>query len=198
MASSFFNGQQRDWVGEVLGTAETLVGGHFRIDLADPERFPYDVRTLAALRRQEKTRKALAQVCKYEVRREKEVARPGRREFYRICLQDDKILNAIETEPPEMLKPLLLYVITHEIIHVARFSLEPGRFYLETQRKSHRGEIRPSEDVRNAESDRCSAYRASAGTVPPVVGRKPAGGLTRRLTRQEGVFKFKKYLICLL
>ena len=71
MASSFFNGQQRDWVGEVLGTAETLVGGHFRIDLADPERFPYDVRTLAALRRQEKTRKALAQVCKYEVRREK-------------------------------------------------------------------------------------------------------------------------------
>jgi hypothetical protein len=133
--SLFFNSNQRESVGEVLEKAETLVGGHFRIDLADPERFPYDVRTLATLRRQEKTRKALAQVCKYEVRREKEFARPGRREFYRICLQDDKILNAIETEPPEMLKPLLLYVITHEIIHVARFSLEPGRFYLEPKEK---------------------------------------------------------------
>jgi hypothetical protein len=135
MASSFFNSQQREWVGEALEKAETLVGGHFQIDLADLDRFPYDVCTLAALRRHEKTRRALAQVCKYEVRRETEAFHPRRREFYRICLQDDKILNTTQTEPPDILKALLLYVVTHEIIHVTRFSLEPGRFYLDSKEK---------------------------------------------------------------
>jgi len=136
MASTLiFNDRQRFWVGEVLETAETLVGDFFRLDLGDLERFPYDLRTLANLERQEKTRKALAQVCKYEYRKEAELLNLRRREFYRICLQDDKILNTIQAEPPSMLKTLLLYVLTHELIHVTRFSLEPRRFHLDPREK---------------------------------------------------------------
>lgn len=136
MASSLiFNEQQRSWVGEVLETAETLVGDHFRLNLGDLERFPYDLRTLADLKRQEKTRKALAQVCKYEYRKETPSPDLRRREFYRICLQDDRILSTAQTESPSMLRPLLLYVVTHELIHVIRFSLEPPRFYLDPKEK---------------------------------------------------------------
>ena len=133
--SLLFNEQQRFWVGEALETAEALVGDHFRVNLGDLERFPYDLRTLANLKRQEKTRKALAQVCKYEYRKESQTLDLKRREFYRICLQDDRILNLTQTEPPCMLKPLLFYVVTHELIHVIRFSLEPPRFYLDPKEK---------------------------------------------------------------
>jgi hypothetical protein len=133
--SLFFNKQQWSWVGEVLETVEPRVGDFFRVDLEDLERFPYDLRTLAELERQEKTRRALAQVCKYEYQREVPPLNLRRREFYRICLQDDKILNTVEAELPFMLKPLLLYVVTHELIHVIRFSLEPLRFYLDFKEK---------------------------------------------------------------
>jgi hypothetical protein len=136
MAESLvFNDQQRFWVGEVLETAEPMVGDYFGINMGDLERFPYDLQTLANLQRQEKTRRALAQVCKYEYRKESQRLELRRREFYRICLQDDKILNTAQTELPSMLKPLLLYVVTHELIHVIRFILEPRRFYLDPKEK---------------------------------------------------------------
>jgi len=135
MAESLFDKRQRFWVREVLETAEPLVGDYFGVNLGDLDRFPYDLRTLANLDRQEKTRRALAQVCKYEYRKEAELLNRRRKEFYRICLQDDRILNAIQAEPPSMLKTLLLYVVTHELIHVTRFTLEPQRFYLDPKEK---------------------------------------------------------------
>ena len=36
-------------------------------------------------------------------------------------MQDHMILNAVSRKDGIMLKPLLLYVITHELIHVIRF-----------------------------------------------------------------------------
>ena len=133
--SLFFDKKQCNWVGEVLEIAETLAGNYFQVNLEDVERFPYDLETLANLRGQEKTRKALAQVCKYEYQNKKELFRHGGKEFYRICLQDDKILNTIQTEGHSFLKPLLLYVVTHELIHVIRFSMDPKRFYLHSKEK---------------------------------------------------------------
>ena len=64
--SIFFDKKQRFWVGEALEIAETLAGAFFRVDLGDSARFPYDLQTLVNLRGPEKTRRALAQVCKYE------------------------------------------------------------------------------------------------------------------------------------
>ncbi len=133
--SLFFNKRQRFWVGEVWEASETLVGDHFRVDLRDLERFPYDLRTLASLQGQEKTRRALAQVCKYEYQKNPPPLNLRGGEFYRICLQDNKILHTVQTQPPSMLKALLRYVVTHEIIHVIRFSLDPSRFYLRPKEK---------------------------------------------------------------
>ena len=133
--SLFFDEKQCSWVGEVLELAETLAENHFQVDLDDSERFPYDLRTLANLKRQEKTRRALAQVCKYEYQNKKALIRNGGKEFYRICLQDDRILNMVRTEGDFLLRPLLLYVVTHELIHVIRFSMAPHRFYFHSEEK---------------------------------------------------------------
>jgi len=133
--SIFFNKKHHFWVGEALEIAETLAEDYFQVDVRDFERFPYDLQTLASLKGQEKTRRALAQVCKYEYQNRKALFRHGGNEFYKICLQDDKILDTVRTESLSILKPLLLYVVTHELIHVIRFSMDPKRFYLHSQEK---------------------------------------------------------------
>jgi hypothetical protein len=128
----FFDKQQRRWVREALEIAESLAEGFFRVNLGNIEQFPYDLQTLVNLKSREKTRIALAQVCKYEYNRATSLLKRRAKEFYRICLQDDKILNTAwaETSSLSLLKPLLIYVITHELIHVIRFSVEPQRFFL--------------------------------------------------------------------
>ena len=136
--SRFFDKKQRFWVGEALEIAESLAEGFFQVDLGDSSRFPYDLQTLANLKGPEKTPLALAQVCKYEFHKRDKWAERGGTEFYRICLQDDQILKKIRTESLSLLKPLVLYVVTHELIHVIRFSLDPKRFYLSSEEK--RGE----------------------------------------------------------
>jgi hypothetical protein len=133
--STFFDRRQRFWVGDALGTAEELAEKHFQVDLEDCERFPFDLQTLIHLKREEKTTRALAQVCKYEYRKEEHLQSVRKKLFYRICLQDDKILKTVKKEKIAILKPLLLYVVAHELIHVIRFSLDPGKFHLSPEEK---------------------------------------------------------------
>ena len=126
----FFDKKQRFWVGEALERSEELAENFFRVDLKDYNRFPFDLQTLVHLQGPEKTRRALAQVCKYEYRKEELSRRVKRKAFYRICLQDDKILESVSEETTALLKPLLLYVVAHELIHVIRFSMDPVKFHL--------------------------------------------------------------------
>ncbi len=125
-----FDRRQRGWVGDALEIAEGLAGDYFKIDLANHDQFPFDLETLENLAEPEKTHRALAQVCKYKYEKRKCQRKISPREFYRICLQDDKILSRVRVETEELLRPLLLYVITHELIHVIRFSMEPTKFHL--------------------------------------------------------------------
>ena len=131
--SILFNQRQRSWIGESLEVAEALAENYFQVDLEDSKRFSYDLQTLIHLKGPEKTQRALAQVCKYEYYKRNMPF--GGNEFYRICLQDDKILSTTRTDSSSLLRPLLLYVITHELIHVIRFSLDSKKFFLSLQEK---------------------------------------------------------------
>lgn len=129
-ASTFFDRRERFWVGEALERAEELAEKFFQVNLEDYERFPFDLQTLAQLKGPEKTRRALAQVCKYEYKKDELSQKLRRMGFYRICLQDDKILESANKEKSSLLRPLLLYVVAHELIHVIRFSIDPEKFHL--------------------------------------------------------------------
>ncbi len=133
----FFDKQQRRWVGEALEIAESLAEGFLGVNLGNLEQFPYDLKTLANLQSRERTPIALAQVCKYEYNGAASLVKRRAKEFYRICLQDDKILYTAwaETSSLALLRPLLIYVVTHELIHVIRFSVEPRRFFLRPEDK---------------------------------------------------------------
>lgn len=131
----FFNKKQRLWVGEALEIAEFLAEDNLKIDLTDSTKYFYDLRTLINLRGAEKTDRALAQVCKYEYLRPRPSWAKRSKDFYRICLQDDKILKAAAWKSPLFLRALILYVITHELIHVIRFSEDPRIFHLQIKDK---------------------------------------------------------------
>jgi len=110
-------------IEESVDMAEDLVTAYFNISSDEWKNWRYDVKTLAHLSQVEITDNAFAQICKYECVKEKDPTPPVSFELYRICLQDNKILNAVKGSPNRIeLKPLMLYIVTHELSHVVRFN----------------------------------------------------------------------------
>lgn len=110
-------------VGQALEVAEERVSDYYHLSASSWRRYPYEVRTRAQLAPPEVSRQALAQVLRL---RRPPLAREWRsKDFYRICLQDHNLLGAVRREGQgEILLPLLVYVMAHELVHVVRF----GRF----------------------------------------------------------------------
>lgn len=108
-----------------LGSAEALTGRFYCIPGREWARFPYDVRTLAAGTGPDE--RAFADVVRLRATgRCRPQAFPER---FRIRLRDDAILRAVHDRPDGPgLYPLLLYVLTHELVHVVRFGEGRARF----------------------------------------------------------------------
>lgn len=105
--------------------AEKLVTRQFGLSEEQFKKNKYDVKTLAYLNEKEIKDGAFAHLCKYSY--EKPAGPDGNAgaefDFYRVCLQDNTILNAVERANPFIkLSPLMLYIAVHELIHVLRFA----------------------------------------------------------------------------
>ena len=84
----------------------------------------YEVKTLAFLEQHEVKDGAFAHLCKYTYEKRSVDASDGCEgfDFYRVCLQDNVILDAVDRAGSFVkLAPLMLYVAAHELIHVLRF-----------------------------------------------------------------------------
>ena len=122
-------------VGRASTHSEALVSRHYRIPMLPCEQYPYEVATLAELDRAERARGALAHLVVYERARAK-----GPEHLYRICLQDDVILERVEGEGGDWLSALLVYVLTHELVHVVRFQRAEQSFQTRSRRMREREE----------------------------------------------------------
>jgi hypothetical protein len=120
----YFNAPHLPLAKKAFNDAEKLVSRSFRITEADLKKSRYDVKTLAYLEEHEIKEGAFAHLCKYVY--EKPAGSPDKIEsfdFYRICLQDNIILEAVERANSFIkFAPLMLYIAAHELIHVLRFS----------------------------------------------------------------------------
>ena len=123
MATSlYFNKEQYNWTIEAVEYAEDLVKCFYQMAYRDWQGLYYDVKTLADLQIHEITDQAFAQLARYEMTMPGGSRRTETTEFYRICIQDHKILDAIENrEDGISFRPLVLYIVTHELIHIIRF-----------------------------------------------------------------------------
>jgi hypothetical protein len=120
----YFNNTQIPAAAKAFNDAEKLVSRHFRLSEDDVRKNKYDVKTLAFLEKHEVKDGAFAHLCKYSYAKPSDLGSVGEEgfDFYRVCLQDNIILDAVDRANTFIkFSPLMLYIAVHELIHVLRF-----------------------------------------------------------------------------
>jgi hypothetical protein len=88
--------------------------------------------TLSEVQGPERAENAFAHLVVYER------SRPaGEEHLYRICLQDDTILRRVVGEGDDWLGALLVYILTHELVHVVRFQRAEQSYQVEASTREH-------------------------------------------------------------
>ena len=134
-----FNSEEILLLDQAWELARSLVADVFRLDFGDFRSWPVDVKRYPELVPEEMAPGVFAQLFRYL--RPGPVVVGGRPDYYRICLYDPAILQAVDEEPGLTLPPLLAYVLTHEFIHVARFAKFMELFDLDAEHRRIEEEI---------------------------------------------------------
>jgi hypothetical protein len=128
MAYPCFDDHHRQLLCEALSIAEGMTSDFFKLNHSHWQRSRYDILTLESLRREEVSPHALALVAKYQGLPSDRLLPSAAFDFYRICLQDHNILKALTSGRGLAPLPLFSYILTHELVHLVRFSRFQARF----------------------------------------------------------------------
>ncbi|OPX19505.1 MAG: hypothetical protein BZ151_08935 [Desulfobacca sp. 4484_104] len=121
MAGCTFQATHKQVLREAVVIAEEVTSDFYKLSRNQWRQTPYDILTLEELRQPEISSHALALVAKYNCCRPGRVLKSAHFDLYRICLQDHNILRKLAQSEKFSLLPLLIYVVTHELVHVVRF-----------------------------------------------------------------------------
>ena len=108
-------------VSDALDIAEDRTGNFYKFSFEQWKRHRYDVKTLDSLSDNEISSYGFALLNKYSREVESYESRIKKRDFYFICLQDHHIIDALERDKDLTLLSLLVYIFTHELVHIVRF-----------------------------------------------------------------------------
>ncbi len=122
-------------ISEALDIAEDGTGDYYKFSFCQWKRHHYDVKTLMSLAKGEMSSYAFALLNRSSRILEDYESKTRTRDFYFICLQDHRILNALERDSNLTLMSLLVYIFTHELIHIVRFCNFFQRFDISGQGK---------------------------------------------------------------
>jgi len=117
-----FSPEQLAVITQAVGIAEELVSNHYKMSASQWLRPKFDVKTLAELEATEIIEGPFAQIVRYKGQPRKASLGSATYDFYKICLQDHTILEALRRHPRLNLLGFAVYIITHELIHIVRFS----------------------------------------------------------------------------
>lgn len=117
-----FKHAQLTVVNNAVAMAEELVSNHYKMSASQWLRPKYDVKTLADLTEDEIVSGPFAQIIRYEGKLKDGLLGSSAYDFYKICIQDHAILEILVARPDIELSPFTLYVVTHELVHIVRFS----------------------------------------------------------------------------
>jgi hypothetical protein len=109
-------------VNESVAMAEELVSDFFKMSATEWLGPRYDVKTAVDLSGNEIVDGPFAQIIRYEGKLKDGSLGSATYDFYKICLQDHAILSAIKENLHLQLFAFVLYIVTHELIHIIRFS----------------------------------------------------------------------------
>lgn len=171
----FFTGSERREVDRALSAAETYTGGFYGIPGREWPRYPYEVRTLAEGPGPEAP--VFADVVRAVPVEAGRGGASGPR--FRVRLRDDVILAKVRDVREVGLFPLLLYVLTHELVHVVRFGSGLADFDAPTEeRTAEEARVdavtrRILAPVADPALHRFTAYLDEAAAPPFVAGSWP-------------------------
>ena len=117
-----FKSEQLNTVNNAAAMAEELVSNAYKMSENQWLRRRYDISTLAELKSEEIVHGPFAQIIRFSGRLKGSSLGSSTYDYYKICLQDHSILAALTQTPAMNLFPLALYITTHELIHIVRFS----------------------------------------------------------------------------
>ena len=109
-------------VNNAAAMAEEVVSNHYKMSANQWLKRRYDIRTLADLDPGEIIHGPFAQIIRYEGHHRNRSLGSAAYDFYKICLQDHTILAALAQYRQLQLFPFILYIVTHELIHIVRFT----------------------------------------------------------------------------
>lgn len=118
---TFFEPLQLMTLSDALDIAEDATGNHFKFSLGQWKNHRYDVKTLSSLVGYEVEPAALAVLNKGKTVLDGFESKSKSQDFYLICLHDPLILKVLERDRNLSLLSLLVYVFTHELVHIVRF-----------------------------------------------------------------------------
>ena len=108
-------------ISEALDVAEDKTGDYYKFSFEQWKRHRYDVKTLKSLNKDEISSYGFALLNRYSSEISGYENRKKKGDFYFICLQDHHILDALIRDENLILLSLLVYIFTHELVHIVRF-----------------------------------------------------------------------------
>lgn len=132
---NYFSSGEIYQVDKALEVAEDITCNHYHISTSNWKKYGFEVSNLTQLREEEITPHGLAQIARYVVPFPEWIPVNYPRDYYRICLQDHNILGVIDRQEGIELFPLLVYILTHELVHVIRFRKFMQRFEVTEKEK---------------------------------------------------------------
>ncbi len=123
-----FNRKELEKVDRAVLRAEELVNNFFKMSSGQWLKNRYDIKTAKDLAIHERISGPFAQVIKYEGRKKEVPLGSSSFSLYNVCLQDPAILLKVKENKDLLLEPFLLYILTHELVHVVRFSKFAHRY----------------------------------------------------------------------
>jgi hypothetical protein len=117
-----FTDGQLSTITQAVGIAEELVSNHYKMSVSQWLRPKYDLKTLAELEPGEIVDGPFAQIIRYKGQPRKASLGSATYDLYKICLQDHTIVETLNRRPDLELLPFAVYITTHELVHIVRFS----------------------------------------------------------------------------
>lgn len=130
-----FSPEEFPLIDRALEISEDASCNYYHISASNWKKYGFEISHLTQLRREEITDQGLAQISRYI--RHPACLLPGDypRDYYRVCLQDHNILQVVERGKGVELLPLMIYILTHELVHIIRFRKFQQRFDVSPEEK---------------------------------------------------------------
>ncbi len=117
----YFLPEHMDILDRSAVIAEEITSDFFAFSSSHWARHPYEIKTLREAGNVDFPHRTYAHLMRYDSPVSAKVSGSASYELYHICLHDHNILE--ETGGlQEKLLPFMVYVLSHELVHIARFS----------------------------------------------------------------------------